>query len=294
MRIATRLMSENCVILNPESILKQKLVEAYMNTMTRLTFLPSFSSLVRVTILLLLSCGGAMASDDRSNAGTGDAAHSRGTDAVRGSTYSDSKSETSAAATQPVDANSVLNGDIAMPGGQNSPAAKDAPLTVKEKFNYFLTRSFLRPTPYATALAAGATQEWIDDDHHHHSKPGDFAADSMTRAARSFAFGTSANFFEKFAYASLFKQDPRYHKSEKAGAGARIAYAVSRLFVTQNDQGARQFNISFIAGGLTTAGLSNVWEREERRTAAHTMKRWGLHVGFAAAANIFQEFIGKK
>ena len=64
--------------------------------------------------------------------------------------------------------------------------------------------------------------EWIDDDHHHHSKPGDFAADSLTRAARSFAFGTTASFFEKFAYASLFKQDPRYHKSEKHGAGARI------------------------------------------------------------------------
>jgi hypothetical protein len=187
----------------------------------------------------------------------------------------------------------VFGDDTAMPKGKNSPAAKDAALTVKGKFNYFFTRSFLRPTPYATAIAAGAFGEWLDDDHHHHAKPGDFAADSMTRAARSFAFGTSANFFEKFAYASLFKQDPRYHKSEKTGAGARITYAVSRLFVTQSDQGAKQFNASFIAGGLTAAGLSNVWERDERRTAADTMKRWGLHVGFAAVANILHEFIGK-
>jgi hypothetical protein len=287
-------MSEGRVILNPESILKQKLVEADMNTITRRISSAAFSRLVSVTILILLFCVSATASDGHSKAGTGDAAQSSSPDATRGFTGSDSKSETSAAATSPVDANGMRFGDTTMPRGQNSVAAKDAPLTVKEKFNYFLRRSFLRPTPYATAIAAGAFGEWLDNDHHHHSKPGDFAADAMTRAARSFAFGTSANFFEKFAYASLFKQDPRYHKSEKTGAGARIAYAVSRLFVTQSDQGSRQFNASFIAGGLTTAGLSNVWERDERRTAADTMKRWGLHVGFAAATNILHEFIGKK
>lgn len=182
----------------------------------------------------------------------------------------------------PVDAN-----------GQNSIAAKAVTLSAKEKFNYFLKRSFLSPMPYGTAIAAGAFGEWKDNDHHHHSKPGDFAADSATRAARSFAFGTSANFFEKFAYASLFKQDPRYYRSEKIGAGARITYAVSRLFVTRSDQGASQFNASFIVGGLTAAGLSNAWEREERQTAGETMKRFGLHVGFAAAANILHEFIGK-
>jgi len=265
-----------------------------MNTMTRLKSSASFSRFVSITILILLFCVSAMASDGRSKPGTGDAAQSSSPDATSDFTGSDSKSETRAAATEPVDANWALFGDTAMPRGQNSGAAKDAPLTVKEKFNYFLTRSFLSPMPYAAAITAGAFGEWIDDDHHHHSKPGDFAADSLTRAARSFAFGTSANFFEKFAYASLFKQDPRYHKSEKTGAGARIAYAVSRLFVTRSDQGASQFNISFIAGGLTTAGLSNVWERDERRTAADTMKRWGLHVGFAAAANILHEFIGKR
>jgi hypothetical protein len=235
-----------------------------------------------------------MAFEGRSKAGTCDAAQSSAREATRDSADSDSKSETHVAVTQPVDADCVWCGDTAMPRDQNGVAAKDAPLTVKEKFKYFLTKSFLRPTPYATAIAAGAFGEWLDDDHHHHSKSGDFASDSMTRAARSFAFGASASFFEKFAYASLFKQDPRYHKSEKTGAGARIGYAVSRLFITQSDQGARQFNISFIAGGLTAAGLSNVWERDERRTAANTMKRWGLHVGFAAATNILHEFIGKK
>ena len=265
-----------------------------MNTMTRLISSASFSRLISMTIVALLFCVSALASDGQSKTDTGVATQPAGPDAKGDLTDSDSKSATRNLAERPADANRTLGDDTAMPKGQNSRAAKDVPLTVKEKFNYFFTRSFLSPMPYSTAIVSGAFGEWIDDDHHHHSKPGDFAADSMTRAARSFAFGASANFFEKFAYAALFKQDPRYHKSEKTGAGARITYAVSRLFVTQSDQGAKQFNASFIAGGLTAAGLSNVWGRDERRTAADTMKRWGLHVGSAAVANILREFIGKR
>lgn len=249
-----------------------------MNTKTSLQSFASFGRWAGLTTMLLSLCVSAMAFDDR--------------DAARGSTDSDKQSKAKGATPPPFDVNYLSSRDSSVP--KDNGLAKDSSLTGREKFKYFFTRSFLSPTAYARAIAAGAFGEWIDDDHHHHSKPGDFAADSLTRAARSFAFGTSANFFEKFAYASIFKQDPRYHKSEKTGAGARIAYAVSRLFVTRNDQGASQFNISFIAGGLTTAGLSNVWERDERRTATDTMKRWGIHCGFAAVSNIFREFVGKR
>ena len=249
-----------------------------MNTKTNLQYFASFGRWGSLTTMVLLLCVSAMAFDDR--------------DAARGSTDSDQKSEARGATRPPFDVNYLSSRDSAVP--KDNGLAKDSSLTGREKFRYFFTRSFFSPTAYGTAIVAGAFGEWIDDDHHHHSKPGDFAADSLTRAARSFAFGTSANFFEKFAYASIFKQDPRYHKSEKTGAGARIAYAVSRLFVTQNDQGARRFNLSFIAGGLTTAGLSNVWERDERRTAQDTMKRWGIHCGFTAVANIFREFVGNR
>lgn len=251
-----------------------------MNTKTSLQSFASLSRWASLATMILLLCMSAMAFDDR--------------DAGRGSTDSDRKSKARGATPPPFDVNYLSGINSSMPKDKLSGPAKDQSITGKEKFRYFFTRSFLSPMPYATAIAAGAFGEWIDDDHHHHSKPGDFAADSLTRAARSFAFGTSANFFEKFAYASIFKQDPRYHKSEKTGAGGRIAYAVSRLFVTRNDQGARQFNLSFIAGGLTTAGLSNVWERDERRTATDTMKRWGLHCGFTAVANVFREFVGKR
>jgi len=166
-----------------------------------------------------------------------------------------------------------------------------APMSVGEKFNLFAKKSFFSPGAYALSAFTGIYGEWLDDDNHHHSKPGDFAADSGTRAARSFAFRATANFFEKFAYPSMFKQDPRYHRSGKKGA-ARIGYAISRIFVTQGDRGGTQFNASFIGGGLTAAAISNAWERDERVTALDSLSRWGFHVGITAFTNILREFIG--
>ena len=166
-----------------------------------------------------------------------------------------------------------------------------ARMSVGEKFNLFAKKSFLSPGAYALSAFSGVYGEWLDDDHHHHSRPEDFAADSATRAARSFAFRATANFFEKFAYASMFKQDPRYHRSGKKGAG-RIGYAISRVFVTQSDRGGTQFNATFIAGGLTAAAISNAWERDERVNAVNSLTRWAMHVGTTAFTNIVREFIG--
>jgi hypothetical protein len=122
---------------------------------------------------------------------------------------------------------------------------------------------------------------------------GDFMADSMTHAARSFAFRATANLFEKYAFASAFKQDPRYFRSDKKGFG-RIDYAVSRVFITRSDSGHDQFNASFFAGGLVAAGTSNAWVRPEDRNVSSTMSRFGVHVGYKALSNIVSELFGKK
>jgi hypothetical protein len=171
-------------------------------------------------------------------------------------------------------------------------AASTAPLTPGEKFHLWAKR-FVSPGSYGAAIASGMWNELLDNDEGKEDTVGNYFADAATRAARSYAFGTTAGFFEKFAYASLFRQDPRYHRSDKRGAGAKISYAVSRVFITQGDRcGCDQFNISFLAGGLTAAGISNVWEREERQTVGKTFQRWGTHIGITAMTNIIREFLG--
>ena len=166
-------------------------------------------------------------------------------------------------------------------------------LTPGKKFNYFARSSFFPPTPYALSIASGVFSEATDKDHHRHMSAGDFMVDSMTHAARSFTFRVTANFFEKFAYAAAFKQDPRYFRSDRTGV-ARIGYAVSRVFITRSDGGKNQFNASFLFGGLTTAGISNAWSRPEDRTLSSTMGRFGTHVGYKALANVIRELFGRR
>jgi hypothetical protein len=165
-------------------------------------------------------------------------------------------------------------------------------MTPGEKFMMFLSRSFKPPGPYAMSAFTGTFNELLDDDDGRDSDAGDFFADVGTRMARSMAFRTTANFFNKFVYPVTFRQDPRYHRSNKPTVGGKIGYAISRLFITQGDRGGRQFNISFIGGGITTAAISNVWERQDSRTVSHTLRRMGVHFGITAFTNIVREFIG--
>src|SRR2546423_1312238 len=121
------------------------------------------------------------------------------------------------------------------PGGAgqaSSSATAPTPLTPAQKFKYSLRSSFKPPMPYALSALSGIFSEVTDNDHHRHMTAGDFLADSATHAARSLAFRTTANFFEKFAFAAAFHQDPRYFRSDKHGF-ARIGYALSRVFITQ-------------------------------------------------------------
>jgi hypothetical protein len=182
------------------------------------------------------------------------------------------------------------------PGGAgqaSSSGTAPTPLTLAQKFKYSLRSSFKPPMPYALSALSGIFSEVTDNDHHRHMTAGDFLADSATHAARSMAFRTTANFFEKFAFAAAFHQDPRYFRSDKHGF-ARIGYALSRVFITQGDNGHNQFNASFFAGGLVTAGISNVWARPEDRTVSSTFGRFGLHVAYRGLSNVVHELFGRR
>lgn len=179
-----------------------------------------------------------------------------------------------------------------IPAASLKPRASTAPMTPGEKFGLFLNKSFRPPGPYIQSIASGLFNEALDNNVGKEDTAGDFFADSMTRAARSFGNRIANNFFEKFVYASILRQDPRYHRSNKKGAGAKIGYAISRVFITQGDRSGDQPNISYLAGGLTGAAISNYWQREENRTVSKTFSRWATHIAIGMASNILREFLG--
>jgi len=173
------------------------------------------------------------------------------------------------------------------------PQASTAPMTAKEKFGYWFHSRFLSWGSYGSAALAGVVKELQDNDDFKKDTVENFFADAGTRTVRSFTFGTTASFYEKAVLASLFRQDPRYHRSQKSGAGAKIGYAVSRVFVTQGDRcGCNQFNASFLLGGAAAAATANLWERRERTGPMHTLSRYYNHIAITAFFNIFREFVG--
>lgn len=172
------------------------------------------------------------------------------------------------------------------------PRASTAPMTAGEKFNYFLQRSITTPGPYLTSIASGLWNEALDNNVGKEDTLDDYFADAMTRAARSVGNRIANNFFEKFAFATILRQDPRYHRSGKSGAGAKIGYAISRLFVTQGDRSGDQPNISFLAGGLAGSAVSNYWQREEKQGTKEVFRRWGSHIMITGLTNILREFLG--
>ena len=171
------------------------------------------------------------------------------------------------------------------------PRISTAPMTAGEKFMFFAKSSFMPPGPYIQSIFTGMWSELFDNNEGKKDTVDDYFADSMTRAARSFGNRAANGFFEKFLYASILRQDPRYHRSGKTGTGARIGWAIGRLFVTRGDRGGSQPNISFLAGGLSGAFVSREWQREEKQNTNDTLRRWGNHILITGLSNILREFL---
>jgi len=165
-------------------------------------------------------------------------------------------------------------------------------MTPGEKFERYARGTFLSPGAYGQSIFAGLFNELRDKDDKPDFDTGDFFGDAMTRAARSYAFRVTSGFLEKFALPSILRQDPRYHRSDRTGTGAKLAYAISRLFVTQGDRSGDQVNASFLLGAAGASAIANVWEREDRRDFKHSATRFGVHLGLTAFSNILREFVG--
>jgi hypothetical protein len=175
------------------------------------------------------------------------------------------------------------------PQSQSHPA----PLTAGQKVKRAFRGSFLSPVPYAVAaFNAGITQ--LGEDDQPQKGTDDELADWGSRTARVFATGTTYRLFGNGFYPALFKQDPRYERSKSKKFGRRLGHAVSRLFVTRDDDWNLEPNYSRFAGAATSSALANVWERStpghDRIGADATLKRFGMTFVSGAIGNLFREF----
>lgn len=168
---------------------------------------------------------------------------------------------------------------------RNESGAEIKPLTSKAKLKLAVDDAF----DPSTFLIAGV-----------------FAGSAMARRQYP-AFGNGAGGFAKYYGAAaadqvisdfmtegLFPvalhQDPRYFVKGRGGFWKRTKYAVGREFLTRNDDGRRQFNISELGGVAVAAGISAAHYPAEQRTFGDVAGRWGQQIGLDAFLNVTKEF----
>ncbi|MDT5294042.1 MAG: hypothetical protein QOJ76_922 [Acidobacteriota bacterium] len=171
---------------------------------------------------------------------------------------------------------------------------RPAPLTGGQKIERSFRSAFLRPAPYLlSALTAGITQ--LREDRLPHKDNADEVADWGSRAARSFATRSTTTLFASGFYPALLRQDPRYEPSQSKNFGRRALHAVSRVFVTRDDDWNVEPNYSRFAGVMTASALANVWEHStpghDRIGPDATLRRFARSFITGSISNIvFKEF----
>jgi hypothetical protein len=91
-------------------------------------------------------------------------------------------------------------------------------------------------------------------------------------------------------FPTVLHQDPRYFQLGQGSVRQRFVHAVSSIFLTHSDEGARQFNYSQVMGNAVAASISNAYRPESQRTVGSTMTVWGTDTLLNVFCNVAKEF----
>src|SRR5580658_4113948 len=166
-------------------------------------------------------------------------------------------------------------------------AAASGPVTVEQKWQFFLEEPFTPLTIVASAATAGESQLTNTDPK--------YGVDRIAMAKR---FGAASvdnvtqNFFSDFVMASALHEDTKYRRrGERHGFWSRVGYAVSRAVVTRTDAGASTVNWANLTGTALSVGLSNAYYPMRSRNLDATAINWGFSSAGAGFGNLFPEFL---
>lgn len=180
------------------------------------------------------------------------------------------------------------------PQASPTPQSTYTPLTPGQKMRRAGRNAFLSPVGYATTIFGAAVTEYTEDDLPHKTTEDRFA-DFASRFAIRFTTRASNTLLGQGVYAVAFKQDPRYHPSKSKNFIKRAAWAASRVFVTYDDDGNSEPNVSRWAGSLTSSAIANLYEQStpgrDRIGTDATFRRFAASFTSGMLTNIIREFI---
>jgi hypothetical protein len=160
------------------------------------------------------------------------------------------------------------------------------PLTSKQK-GYLAIHNLTTPTNLLTIVAVSGFSTAVDS----HSAYGPGWKGFGKNAGVSLLQDTTGEFFGAFLIPSLTHQDPRYYRMPKATIRRRIAHAVSRTFVANNDDGSLMPNYANLLGYPISAELSNLYVPGIHGDAPSTVARIATALATDPANNLITEFL---
>jgi len=164
---------------------------------------------------------------------------------------------------------------------------KFVPLSPREKWQEFADDTFDPLGLAALGVETGLEHSHVDGFCGYGTEVGGFGK----------CYGSSlldanvSSFFGDFLFPVWLHQDPRYFRlGPQAGVGARIWYAVSRVFVARTDSGGWTFASGATGGTVLAAVASNLYYPAGERNVPHTFSRMYWDLGGTAIFNLEAEF----
>ncbi len=166
-------------------------------------------------------------------------------------------------------------------------AANWHPMKQSEKFALFYKDLYSWETHLSLAIDAGLSFATKDRDF---LGPG--AAGYFSRYGMNVADEANFTFFQAFLFPALFHQDPRYIPLDRGSTGARLAYSLSRVLVTRDDDGGSELNKSKILGTIVSTSISSAYYASLGAdvSAGANFTNVGINLASDAAFNVFKEF----
>ncbi len=159
-------------------------------------------------------------------------------------------------------------------------------LTAGEKVKAGLTDLYSFQTVASWFLSAG-WEQLLNGEPNYGTDKGAFGERLGAAALR----GTSQNVFSEIVLAPLLHEDARYYvEGPKYGLVHRTVYAVTRPFVTRNDEGRPTANIALLAGYAGAAALTPTYYPEINRNFKDVATVYGGGIGGAALGFFITEF----
>jgi hypothetical protein len=158
------------------------------------------------------------------------------------------------------------------------------PITPKQKITIALKDSFDYPLVGLGAAYAGLYQ--LDDSH---PQFGQGVKGYLRRFGTSYCDQVLGNMLTEGFLPIAFHEDPRYFRLGEGTKRHRTAYALTRIFVTKTDTGARSFNFAEVIGN-GTATLIGWSYYTDTRDAPDYFQAFGTQLATDAISQVLKEF----